>query len=43
MTSDKTTLSAGSVAVLAATVTQNGTAYNYPIEITFQLIMRQRE
>ena len=35
LTSDKTTLSAGSVAVLTATVTQNGAAYNYPIEITF--------
>ncbi len=35
LTSDKTSLAAGSVAVLTATVTQNDTAYNYPIEITF--------
>lgn len=35
LTSDKTSLAAGSVAVLTASVTQNGAAYNYPIEITF--------
>lgn len=35
LTSDKTSLAAGSVAVLTASVTQNGTPYNYPIEITF--------
>ena len=35
LVSDSTTLNAGSVAVLTASVTQNGTPYNYPIAITF--------
>lgn len=35
LSTDKSSLAAGSVAVLTATVTQNGSAYNYPIEITF--------
>lgn len=35
LVSDTTTLNAGSVAVLTASVTQNGTPYNYPIAITF--------
>ena len=35
LVSDSTNLNAGSVAVLTASVTQNGTPYNYPIAITF--------
>jgi hypothetical protein len=35
LVSDSTTLNAGSVAVLTASVTQNGIPYNYPIAITF--------
>lgn len=35
LVSDSTSLNAGSVAVLTASVTQNGAPYNYPIAITF--------
>ena len=35
LVSDSTSLNAGSVAVLTASVTQNGMPYNYPIAITF--------
>lgn len=35
LVSDTSTLNAGSVAVLTATVTQNNLPYNYPIAITF--------